>query len=424
MKFPKLILCAITASTLAVSCSSDDTDTTAPITGGVNFEIPATYVFEREGASTVNFSGQTLRLAQGAQILKDLKNFDARATDIQAAFQDGNFGADSDLTDAKNVRGKTAESLDLFRDATRSVVDARRDVIVNFFDGLIADQGSEFLSAFDAVGDLPIATPGNGGVLGPRIVNAQGIEYDQYFNKGLIGAFTLDQIINDYLSLVTQSTAEERAANDANESRGGDNVDTTLEHFWDEAYGYMYGASDDDVLDNPDPRHLTADNSAVNDKFLYKYVQRVNKDADFAGIGGQIFDAFKMGRAALVASEYEVVAEQANIIRELLSEVIAIRAVFYLQQGKVKAKDNAMVQNGEAFHDLSEGIGFVYSLQFTQNTSTGSPYFTQDEVNGFLQQLESGNGFWKFTDATNTTLDQISEAIAAKFDFTVAEAAE
>ena len=49
------------------------------------------------------------------------------------------------------------------------------------------------------------------------------------------------------------------------------------------------------------------------------------------------------------------------------------------------------------------------------------PYFTKSEVDGFLTQLltDGPNGFW---DVKETTLDSISEAIAAKFDFTVAEA--
>jgi len=112
-------------------------------------------------------------------------------------------------------------------------------------------------------------------------------------------------------------------AND-NDELDADNSYTRLEHFWDEAYGYMYGASDVDVLDNPNSRHL----ETVVDKFLYKYVQRVNNDVDFAGIANDIFQAYKTGRAAIVGKNYEVAEAQADIIMQLLSEVVAIRAVF------------------------------------------------------------------------------------------------
>jgi len=73
----------------------------------------------------------------------------------------------------------------------------------------------------------------------------------------------------------------------------------------------------------------------------------------------------------------------------------------------------------DSFHDLSEGLGFVYSLQFTRKPNSNDPYFTKAEVDGFMSTLQAGNGFW---DVTADTLDEISNTIAAKFNFTVAQA--
>ncbi len=77
--------------------------------------------------------------------------------------------------------------------------------------------------------------------------------------------------------------------------------------------------------------------------------------SDFAGIAQDIFDAFKLGRAAIVAKDYELRNEQAEILRTKISEVIGIRSVYYLQQGK-----NAIeAQNfGTAFHDLLRRLWF------------------------------------------------------------------
>jgi len=95
--------------------------------------------------------------------------------------------------------------------------------------------------------------------------------------------------------------------------------------------------------------------------------------------------------------------------------VIGIRSVFYLQQGK-----NSLVNDkASAFHDLSEGYGFIYSLQFTRNPNTDLPYFSKTEVDNYLAQLMNGNGFW---DVTEATLDQISNEISARFTFTTAQA--
>jgi len=103
-----------------------------------------------------------------------------------------------------------------------------------------------------------------------------------------------------------------------------------------------------------------------------------------------------------------------------LSTVIAVRAVYYLQQGKNGIANGDM---GGAFHDLSEGLGFVFSLQFTRQSNNVSPYLSKAEVDGFIDELldESSNGFWGLS---TETLENISTEIADKFDFTLAQAAE
>ena len=96
--------------------------------------------------------------------------------------------------------------------------------------------------------------------------------------------------------------------------------------------------------------------------------------------------------------------------------MVGIRAVYYLQQGKNGIESNDL---GGAFHDLSEGFGFIYSLQFTRNPETNAPYFSAVEVQGFIDQLTEGNGFW---DVTPATLDEMSSTIANRFSFTVSQA--
>lgn len=218
----------------------------------------------------------------------------------------------------------------------------------------------------------------------------------------------VDQICNNYLSPAVLDAGENIANNDAGIVEDGTSY-TTMEHKWDEAYGYLFGAA----TDTSDPLATLGE-----DSFLNKYLLRVEGDADFAGIAADIFEAFKLGRAAIVAGAYTVRDEQADILKEKIAQVIAIRAVYYLQNGK-----NALANQdfGGAFHDLSEGFGFVYSLRFTRQTNSTEPYFTKTEVDGFINELTAENGFW---DLDAATLDQMSEAIAAKFSFTVAQAAE
>jgi len=219
-----------------------------------------------------------------------------------------------------------------------------------------------------------------------------------------------DQVLNNYLGNTVLDEGDNVSENNEGTLAEGKNY-TIMEHKWDEAYGYIYGASADPA--NPNQT------IGSDDSFLNKYIGRVQSDADFADIAKDIWEAFKLGRAAIVVGQYDVRDEQADIIREKISTVIAVRAVYYLQQGKNGILTGDM---GGAFHDLSEGFGFIYSLQFTRQPNSNTSYFTKTEVDGFIADMmgDGANGLW---DVTETTLDNISNSIAEKFDFTVAQAA-
>lgn len=410
MKLPDFLKISITAVVLA-SCSSNDEDINT--TGSLAFEVPQNYTFiNSEGESTVSFEGQTTRLNQGAEILKDFLDFDATEASIFSKLNEGQGFSNPTLNDSKRIKNKIAEAVESSA--------AQAEIRVTF-DSYISDQFDILLSEYANEDEVPTAREGIVGKLGSgqtstRFVNAKGLELNQAFNKGLIGAFTLDQIVNDYLTLTEDEGVQED--NDAGIKAEGKPY-TDIEHFWDEAYGYLYGASDADVLDNPNSRHL----DEVVDEFLYKYVQRVDGDVDFEGIADDIFQAFKTGRAAIVAKDYETSKIQADIIREKLSEVIGIRSVYYLKQGASKIAESGViaVNDGTAFHDWSEGYGFIFSLQFTYNVATGAPYFTKAEVDSFIAQLEANNGFWSIADDLSIA-DTMAETIASRFDFTVSQA--
>src|SRR5690606_249512 len=231
------------------------------------------------------------------------------------------------------------------------------------------------------------------------------------FAKSLIGGLVLDQILNNYLAQSVLDEGDNRSTNDEGIVEEGKNY-TTMEHKWDEAYGYLYG---DPSIPTENP------NSVLNesqDRLLFNYLGRLENDTDFAGIAKSTFEAFKTGRAAIEAGEYELRDEQVDIIRENLSMVIAVRSIYYLQAGKdALAEENY----GSAFHDLSEGFGFIYSLRFTNDPDIGMPYLSKAKIDEYKEQLLADNGFW---DVTPETLDRISEEIANDFGITAAQAAE
>jgi hypothetical protein len=397
MKKLALSLCVI--GSLFTSCSSDDDGaSTSP-----QVEVPATYTFQRNGETTVSYSGQTTRILMGEEIVNAL--LDPSKTEAQLngmfAHVEGNSNFSNPALNASNksIRSKVAASSDFFAANTADAA-----AIKNDFDGWIANQVNDVFPRWDDTASLGVAGQIQEAGGGPiRYVNAKGLEYDQAIIKGLIGALMTDQMLNNYLSPSVLDAGNNIADNDTGTLVEGENY-TSMEHKWDEGFGYLYG-TDDQFMPT-----LGADS------FLNKYIARVENDSDYMGIAQRIYDAFKLGRAAIVDKNYTIRDEQAGIISEEISKVIAIRCVYYLEQGKSVRNAGDF---GGALHDLSEGFGFIYSLQFTRKSGTNEPYFTKTQVDGFIEQLMEGNGFW---DVTDETLDSMALEIANEFNLTIAQA--
>jgi hypothetical protein len=394
----KLFFYLTISSLFFMSCDKDDD----PIVDPEPTVAPATYTFLRDGVTTVYYSGQSTRIAMGQEFISALKDESKTEAQLDAMFdhQEG----DADFSDAnlnassKNIRSKTAASADLFSSNTTDAT-----AIKNQFDSWISEQVSDvfpYWSDDASAGSAGKIQEAGGG--STRYVNGKGLELNQAINKGLIGGLMADQMLNNYLGTAVLDAGTNTVDNDEKTLSDGKNY-TTMEHKWDEGFGYLYGA------DNQENPTLGADS------FLNKYLARVEGDPDFQGIAATIYDAFKLGRAAIVNNDYLTRDDQVDIIRENISKVIAIRAIYYLQQGKV----NLGTDWASSFHDLSEGFGFVYSLQFTRKPGTNAAYFSTSEVNGFISTLTSGNGFW---DITADQLDTMSNTIADRFGISVAQA--
>ncbi len=386
------------------SCSNDDDS----IPEEKSLEIPATYSFTRNGESTVFYGGQTTRLEMTKEIL-------AAFTDVDNSTEESLSNMFSNTSDpfmdpalnesSKSVKSKVAASHAYF--ATNTV---EQSAIQADFESWISQQANEVYPNWNEN-----ASAGTAGQIldgtRTRYVNAKGLELNQAFAKGLIGALLTDQAINNYLSTAVLDEGDNVANNNQEITEEGETY-TTMEHKWDEAYGYVYG---DPSVPGEDPMSVLNESE---DHLLFSYLGQVDNDADFSGIAQETFEAFKTGRAAIVAGDYELRNEQIETIRENISLVSAVRAVHYLQEGKTKIEAG---NRTSAFHALSEGFGFLYSLRFSHNPATDQPYISKEQINSYKEQLMAGNGFW---DVTPETLQTISEEIATAYGITVAQAAE
>lgn len=347
-----------------VSCDDNDDN------GADVVVAPDTYSFEVEGNSTVSYDGQTTRLNMANAIYGIL---DA-ATDpgvtkeaLSNMFTSGEGFEDVALNGSgKNLGGKVGGYQSA--EVKAAVVEYFTDILDDYVDYVAPALGNT-------------AAAGVAGMSGTnRQLNAKGIELDQAFAKGLIGALCLDQVANGYLSDAKLSIAD-------NTERDADGYYTDMEHYWDEGYGYVYGLEEgDDIL-------------------LQKYLAKDTEGSGYEGNNAAVMEAFIYGRAAIVAGEDAIRDAQAAIVSQKLSEVVINKAIYYLEGA---ADDEDL--SADYFHALSEGYGFIFSLQFTHDAS-GAPYFSHEEVMEMLTELEAGDGFW---DRTDTELRDMADKIAAK----------
>ncbi len=400
----KPILFLLLTSIFFTSCSKDDeveyitqtvTETVVvtetqtvtvevPVTQTVTVEIPYSYEFARAGKPTVSFSGQTARLNMADELYSALNTNTFSKAKMLEMFNDGTGFTDAALNSSGKKMGNKTAASPLASATVKPQFDA---MIADFADNVIPNWATD-------------ASNGQAGVLTDVArtihVNAKGHEIDQTFIKGIIGAMTLDQIVNNYITPY-QLDSGTRTADNTNKTLSSGKDYTDMEHKWDEGFGYLYGQE-------ADASRLDLGVSPTgNGTTLNKYFKKVNASSH-PGMAVQVFDAFRRGRAYIVANQYDKRDEQAEIIKKELSKLIAQKAVDYINGYMSKIADG---NTADAFHALSEGYGFVMSLQFT-NDGTDTPYFSNSEVNAFLASMDN---FWT---VENSTLESIRDEVKAK----------
>ena len=397
MKNIQILLGALTITALILSsCKKDEvTPTQAPAT----YTVPTSYDFKNtNNISTVDFSGQKVRLV----MLDEISTLMGGITPVSEAtlidMYNGTGFTDASLnTSGKKLSDKTAASVDYFSGINAEQTSIRETFKAFFKDAELLTTGSTEASA-GVAGYYMDGTK-------KRYFNANGLEPQQLFVKGMMGACLLDQVVNNYLSKTKLDDAS-NLTNNTNKVVEAGKTYTTMEHAWDEAYGYIYG------LDN-----LSA-NPAVY-KFWSSYINQVNADPNFNTTKDAILKAFIQGRVAITKADYTTRDAQVDIIKTELAKGPAVRAVFYLNEGKTKLG----TANGKAaFHALSEAYGFIWCLRFTQNPTTKAPYFSKEEVDGMLADLVKGTNGLYDVDYLNSALVTIAQKIATRFGFTVEQA--
>ncbi|MFN5416414.1 MAG: DUF4856 domain-containing protein [Flavobacteriia bacterium] len=320
------------------------------------YVVPTTYSFaDANGVSTVSYSGQTERLNQLREMVLYMKS-GTSTTLVGQQLKDmfsnanGNGNGAFTFTSTKQLKDKCFE-LD-------------QTMFEKFMDSIAVSSASFGQAA--ANGQAGVLTTADSKTY---LFNRNGVEYLQIIEKGLMGAVFMNQALNSYFS-------EAKMNVDNSSVVAGTNY-TTMEHHWDEAFGYF-------GVDVTFPTVIPTD-------FWGKYSNSQNATL---GSNKIMMDNFLKGRAAIVNDVYADRDVAIVEIKKMWENVSAYSAMQYLTD----ASSSFGTDQAKFLHVVSEAYAFTLCLRY-------APLDTRRLSNAELDAIlaKFGTNFW------NLTLSKINE---------------
>ena len=343
---------------LISSCGKEDENP-------IQYTIPDTYSFEN-----VSYSGQIQRI----QMLSELKAYMKTATSgnsLDATRLQAMYTNDA----AKAQWNGTYETSKQLKSKTFELVQAGFEELLEEL--ALASSSKEP----GAAGTSGLISSQDGSKT--YLIGDDGLDHAQLIEKGLMGACLYYQATGVYMEPERMNVDNETV-----EPGKG----TTMEHHWDEAFGY-YGVPVD-FPTNKDGLHFWGSYSDQRDAVL--------------GSNQKLMDALLKGRAAIAHKD---LATRDEAIEEAQHqwELIAVgSALHYLNSGVAEFNDMAL-----RGHLLSEAVGFIYSLQFNP-----SKRITNSQINELLNLVAGSSDFDQMNlyTAELTNLQDAKEVLAAYYE--------
>jgi hypothetical protein len=276
-----------------------------------------------------------------------------------------------------------ASSLDLANFVAKSTSNSTKEraYFVKLFAGIdIASDSVLTDAAKNKAGKIKNPTNANA-----YLLDSNGIEPIQLIQKGLIGAFEYDYIGNILFSDTKLNADNHHLVPSKNY--------TELEHNWDLAYA---------ILTSNKVYGSLATSSTSGERFLGSYIWEDGRSGNPSILDDykKIQPAFLKGRAAIVNNDIAEAKKQANIIKTLMEKTIAKAAIRYLERWR----DRNGTTPATAHHQISEGLGFIYSMRFCK-LNGGDELFSDEILNTLV--YSKANGIWD-----QTTSEEINTVIA------------
>lgn len=180
---------------------------------------------------------------------------------------------------------------------------------------------------------------------GSYMFNENGFEPVQLIVKGIMGSCFYYQGTSVYLS-----EAKMNVENDV-DALTGDTDYTTMQHHFDESFGYL-GAPIDMSIANPD-----------DGNYWGKYAKKTT-GGGLLTIDNLMQDGFIAGRHAINNMDYDARDQAITIIQNEWEMIPVASALYYLNSSEAAIADDA-VRN----HALSEAIAFMSALKWNTNAT-------------------------------------------------------
>ncbi len=222
-----------------------------------------------------------------------------------------------------------------------------------------------------------------------RFLNAKGVETEQLIKKGLIGALQLSQFNKASMGAIMTKEAKVRKQGLA----------TAVKY----------------ILGNATEKTTKDDYKKAGNAFG-KYMMSTAGSTKYKDIHKEIFATIeKAEKNADNPAEFNKAMMELN---KKVTTVVAFRAVHYLAGYAEKIRKEF---TGNATHELSEGLGFAYSLQFAYTGTHKSPFYY---LNATEAKAIADVDLWKEAKdkSGNSFLDKEAKRIAEMFGFTVTDA--
>lgn len=321
--------------------------------GSCEFNAPSTYIFtDKNGNSTVSYSGQTERLNQLEELTTYAKSGTNQMLDAQA-MKDmfANFGGN----------GNGNFSFSSTKDLQSKCYPLDTATIISYFD-------SQALASVDYA---QTASDGQAGTLttgtSTYLFDANGIEYAQMIDKVIMGAVFYYQMNSVYLGDSKMNVDNSSAVDPANGK-----YYTTMEHHFDEAFGY-FGV----------PTDFPTNTTGI--RFWGKYCN--SQDADY-GFNSTLMTAFRNGRYAITRNDFTTRDAEIAVIRQNMEKLTAAQAVYYIDQ----ALSSFGTDQAKFLHVVSEAWAFVNSIKYSP---VETRLMTPTQVDALIAQF--GTNFWNLT---------------------------